>query len=67
MNTKFKLFMKSGNIIIIELCDDDNKIDGSKFLGKYASSSKNVCNWYLSKDNKLILINQIEAIEIIGD
>jgi hypothetical protein len=67
MNTEFKLYMKSGNIIDIEVADQDNKINPYDFLIKNISTSKDVIDWYATKDNKLIRLKDVEAIEIIGD
>jgi hypothetical protein len=65
MNRLFKLYLKSGNTIIIELNDNENDYSIKNFMDAFLPKSSLVFNWYLDKKNKMVLMNQIEGIEEI--
>lgn len=65
MNRIFKLYLRSGNIITIELKDDENNYTIKNFMDKFLPRSTLSFNWYFDNQNKMVLINQIEGIEEI--
>lgn len=61
----FKLYMKSGSAINIEPCDIDKSLSTFEFLSKFWPTRINDNTWYTDKNDKTVLINQVEAIEKI--